>query len=95
MEILHIGGVADKSTMNLPDSVKACRYSFKLESDYPTEELHHHDYERQYFLVEQTYPEPRLKVQVMIHVGIPEAVARVLVGAHFSGSTVIDIDESN
>lgn len=93
MEILHIGGVADKSTMNLPEFVMASRHSFRLESDCPTDDLHHHDYERQYFLVEQAYPEPRLKVSVMVHVGMPESVARVLVGAHFGGPAVVDIEE--
>ena len=95
MEILHIGGVADKSMMDLPESVKASRHSFKFESDFPTDALHHHDYERQYYLVEQVYDESRKKVQAMVHVGMPESVVRVLVAAHFGGSAVVDITESN
>jgi len=90
METLHIGGVADKSTMNLPESVKASRHSFKLEGDFPSDRLHHDDYERQFFVVEQAYPEHPLRVQVMVHVEMPESVACVLVGAHFNGSAAVD-----
>jgi hypothetical protein len=62
MEILHIGGIADKGTMNLPESVKASRHSFKPDSDFPSDVLRHDDYERKYFLIEQIYLEPQKKV---------------------------------
>lgn len=95
MDILHIGGVADNSTMKLPESVIASRHSFKPVGDFPTDVLQHHNYERQFFSVEQPYPAPPRKVQVMIHVGMPESVASVLVGAHFGGAAVAEIEEPN
>lgn len=95
MDILHIGGIADKSTINLPESVKASRHSFKAEGDFPTDVLQHDDYERQSFSVEQPYPAPRRRVHVMIQVGMPESVASVLVGAHFGGAAVAEVEEPN
>lgn len=95
MDILHIGGIADKSTMNLPESVKASRHSFKAECDFPTDVLEHDDYERQTFSVEQPHPAPRRIVQVMIQAGMPESVASVLVGAHFGGAARAEVEEPN
>jgi len=95
MKVLHIGGIADQSTMELPETVLASRHSFKPDGDLVSEELVHHDYERNFFLVEQAYPERPQKVQVMIQLGMPSAVACVLVGAYFGGSAVVDDEASN
>lgn len=95
MEILHIGGIADQSTMDLPETVLASRHSFKPEGDFASATLVHHDYERTFFLVEQAHPEPPRQVQVMIQVGMPATVACVLVGAHFGGAAVVDGEVSN
>lgn len=95
MEILYIGGVADRSTMKLPESVEASRHSFKPEGDFPSDALHHHDYERKKFSIEQVFPEPRVEVHVMVYVGLPPSVACVLVGAHFGGSADLGGEESN
>lgn len=80
MEILHIGGVADGETRELPGNVMAGRHSFKYIGDFDADPLRHHDYERQVFSIREADGEIK-GLQVMVWNGLPKAVIPALIEA--------------
>lgn len=87
MDVLHIGGVADGETMDLPGNVMAGRQSFKLAGDFPADPLRHHDYERQIFMA-RNEDGVESGLQVMVWVGLPKSAINVLIEARLKVKVV-------
>ncbi len=95
MNILHIGGVADGETFDLPGNVMSGRQSFKLSGDYPTDALRHHDYNREIFLLEKSGDKTDEGVQLMVWEGLPKPAIVALVEARLGRRVVTDFPEVN
>lgn len=95
MDILHIGGAADASTMDLPENVMSARHSFKLVGDFPSDALHHHDYNREIYLLEQSGDQPEEGVQLMVWEKLPKAAVPVLIETRLGRKVVVDFPEAS
>lgn len=80
MDILHIGGMADGVTLDLPGNVMASRQSFKLVKDFPADPLRHHDYERQIFMVRSIDGVVK-GIELMVWDKLPKAAVETLIEA--------------
>ena len=95
MDILHIDGAADASTIDLPGNVMSVRHSFKLVGDFPSDALHHHDYNREIDLLEQNGDQPEEGVQLMVWEKLPKTAVPVLIEARLGRKVVVDFPEAS
>lgn len=95
MDILHIGGAADGSMMDLAGNVMSARHSFKLVGDFPSDTLHHHDYNREIYLLEQNGEQPEEGIQLMVWEKLPKAAVPVLIEARLGRKVVVDFPEAS
>jgi hypothetical protein len=83
MDTLHIGGVADGETSDLPENVMTGRHSFKLSRDFLSDPLHHHDYVRRVLTVRRDNGTVEVQ-EVMVWDKLSEAEVKALIEARLN-----------